>query len=70
MAQDSLSAEIASLDLLLPTRQALDSTPSSRPPKAEAVRSVLDEHDDEQETGERPIVTCLPSIQPNGRLKT
>ena len=55
MAPDSLSAEIASLDLLLPTRPAPASAASPRPPKADAARHVADEDDDERETGERPI---------------
>jgi len=60
MAPDSLSAEIASLDLLLPSRPAPASTCSPRPPKAEAARDVVDEDDDERETGERPIYKPAP----------
>ena len=50
MALDSLSAEIESLDLCLPSRPAPASVSVPRPPMAEAARDAADELDSERET--------------------
>ena len=50
MELDSLSAEIESLDLCLPSRQAPAPTSVPRPPTAEAARDAADELDSERDT--------------------